>query len=349
MSPAIKTWIFEFVHAAGTGEEILRPGFTQRTYEDCLDVWKMAETLEFEGVFFSEHHFQMSYSPSPNLLVAVAGRETKRLRLGVMGVVLPFYEPWRVVEEAFMLDHLTGGRFEFGCALGVPQELARVGFDPASARARYEEALDIIGLATREPEFSFHGEHWKFEKLTLLPRAFQQPGPPFWLPVLSDASAQGAVRRGARISTGFETVERVAELFSVYRAEADRLGRPADRYHLGLRRNISIGETDAEAQEAVEIAKDVSRQLMAGDTRLQSGGSVNLDAPKAGSGFTVSADEYIAGTPERVAEQIIGQCRTTGAGHFFITIGRGLGERRKQAVKLFGEKVLPALAKAELA
>jgi alkanesulfonate monooxygenase SsuD/methylene tetrahydromethanopterin reductase-like flavin-dependent oxidoreductase (luciferase family) len=32
--------------------------------------------------------------------------------------------------------------------------------------------------------------------------------------------------------------------------------------------------------------------------------------------FSVSDDEFIAGTPDRVADQIIAQCRQAGAGHF---------------------------------
>ncbi|MGE3244785.1 MAG: LLM class flavin-dependent oxidoreductase [Beijerinckiaceae bacterium] len=343
----IKTWIFEFVHAAGTDEEVLQAEFTARTYADCFDVWRMADALGFEGIFFSEHHFQLSYSPSPNLLVAAAARETTRLRLGVMGVVLPFYEPWRVVEEAFMLDHLTKGRFEFGCALGVPQELARVGIGAAEARERYEEALEIIDIALREHTFSYRGKHWTIENLSIVPRPFQRPAPAHWVPVLSDASARKAAQRGAKISTGFETVARVAELFDVYRAEADRIGFPMSRHHLALRRNISIAPTWAEAQEVVEIAKGVSKKLMAGDTRMQPG-TVNLDAPKEKSGFGVSADEYIFGTPSQVQEQIVEQCRATGTGHFLMTIGRGLGERRKQAVELFGREVLPVLQRADI-
>ena len=72
-----------------------------------LDLWRRAEALGFEGIFFSEHHFGLTFSPSPNLLIALWRRVTKNLRLGVMGIVLPYYQPWRVVEEIGMLDHLT--------------------------------------------------------------------------------------------------------------------------------------------------------------------------------------------------------------------------------------------------
>ena len=63
-----------------------------------------------------------------------------------------------------------------------------------------------------------------------------------------------------------------------------------------------------------------------------------LDAPKTGSGFSVHDDEFIAGTPAQVAEQIIEQCRACGAGHILAILGRAVDERRAEAVKLFGER-----------
>jgi alkanesulfonate monooxygenase SsuD/methylene tetrahydromethanopterin reductase-like flavin-dependent oxidoreductase (luciferase family) len=47
-----------------------------------LDLWVRDETLGFEGIFFSEHHFGRSYSASPNLLIAALAARTKKLRLG---------------------------------------------------------------------------------------------------------------------------------------------------------------------------------------------------------------------------------------------------------------------------
>ena len=49
------------------------------------------------------------------------------------------------------------------------------------------------------------------------------------------------------------------------------------------------------------------------------------DAPGQGGGFSVSDDEFIAGTPETVAERIIDQCRRVGAGHFLAVLHWGAG------------------------
>ena len=47
-------------------------------------------------------------------------------------------------------------------------------------------------------------------------------------------------------------------------------------------------------------------------------------------------DEFIAGTPAQVAEQIIEQCRACGAGHILAILGRAVDQRRARAVELFG-------------
>ena len=59
-------------------------------------------------------------------------------------------------------------------------------------------------------------------------------------------------------------------------------------------------------------------------------------------------EEFIAGTPAQVAEQIIAQCRACGAGHILAILGRSVDEHRIRAVDLFGEQVIPILRKAEL-
>ena len=141
----IKPWMFEFLQAPAAQDGQVSREIATAVFDKGIALWKRLDTLGFEGIFFSEHHFGLSYSPSPNLLIAAIAQSTERLRLGTMGVVLPLYQPWRVLEEIGMLDHLTGGRLEIGCASGVPQELIQTGIGPEENRERFNEALEILG------------------------------------------------------------------------------------------------------------------------------------------------------------------------------------------------------------
>jgi alkanesulfonate monooxygenase SsuD/methylene tetrahydromethanopterin reductase-like flavin-dependent oxidoreductase (luciferase family) len=266
-----------------------------------------------------------------------------------MGMVLPLYQPWRVLEEIGMLDHLTGGRLEIGCASGVPQELIQTGMGPEENRERFNETLQILDAWLAEPVISHHGRYYSFDNLRVVPRPLQQPSPPKWTTVVSTASAIKSAARRSKICTAFESVARINEIFDAYRAEADRLGIACGPDHLAIRRNVSVAPSEAAARERSQMAREVAGKVLAGDPRVRHQSSSLLDAPKFGSGFSVHADEFIAGTPAQVAEQIIAQCRSCGAGHILAILGRAVDDQRLQAVELFAAQVIPILRRAEIA
>src|SRR5512145_315758 len=264
----IRPWIFEFLYAPGGSGEDVAPEVATAVFDAGVAHWQHIERLGFEGIFFSEHHFGLSYSPSPNLLIAAIARSTERLRLGTMGMVLPLYQPWRVLEEIGMLDHLTGGRLEIGCASGVPQELIKVGIAGEENRERFSEALDILDAWLAQPVISHRGRYWNFDNLRIVPRPLQQPSPPKWTTVVSTASAAKSAGRRSRICTAFESVARIREIFDAYRAEADRVGFACGPDELAIRRNISVAASPEEAHETARLAKEMTRKVLAGDPRV---------------------------------------------------------------------------------
>jgi hypothetical protein len=74
----IKPWVFEFLPELGSPSVEPNPADVTTLFARYLDLWVHDEALGFEGIFFSEHHFGRSYSPSPNLLIAALGSRTNR-------------------------------------------------------------------------------------------------------------------------------------------------------------------------------------------------------------------------------------------------------------------------------
>jgi alkanesulfonate monooxygenase SsuD/methylene tetrahydromethanopterin reductase-like flavin-dependent oxidoreductase (luciferase family) len=181
-----------------------------------------------------------------------------------------------------------------------------------------------------------------------MPGVFRQTSPPKWTTVVSTASAQKSAQRRSKICTGFESVVRISEIFDAYRSECGRLGLPTGPDQLAIRRNISISRDAEAAREEAVAAKAVTMKVVAGDPRVKAGTSSLLDAPKAGAGFSLHDDDYIAGTPAQVAEQVIDQCRTCGAGHLLAILGRAASPHRRESMALFGEEVIPQMRRAQI-
>lgn len=354
----IKSWAFEFFPAPHglvesfsedeasqeKKEQTVDPRATIDYFNFYLDLWTRAEALGYDGIFLSEHHFGGGYSPSPNLLLPVIAQRTKTLRLGVMGNVVPYHSPWRLVEEFGMLDNLTGGRLEIGTSAGIPAEFSRIGMETSEARARYDEAMQIIDAGLKEGVISHKGHYWNFENLPIVPRPVQQPEPPKWTTVISIESARKAARRGSKISTGFITTDKAKEVFDAYNEEAEKSGNPTGPDRLALRRQVII---DIDEKRSSEYAKTFRNMLETFDVRTIAPGRKALDTPTGTHGYTLGDDEFISGSTKEIAEQIIDQCKRSGAGHFLVTFaGHQTLEELAHAWELFGTEINPMLKQA---
>jgi alkanesulfonate monooxygenase SsuD/methylene tetrahydromethanopterin reductase-like flavin-dependent oxidoreductase (luciferase family) len=337
----IKPWVFEFLPELGGPAIEPDPRDVSAHFARYLDLWVRDEALGFEGIFFSEHHFGRSYSPSPNLLIAALAQRTKKLRLGVMGIVLPYYHPARVVEEIGMLDHLTGGRLEIGTAIGVPQELRRLNMTMAEARERNEEIAAIIDAALSNRVVSHSGKYFSFSDLRFLPRPLQHPHPRRWTTVVSAESARRAARGRINISTGFNSTQTVKGIFDAYRKEAHASGFEATPEYFALRRRVTVGPTAGLARHYAQSVSDRLKSFVAEDERV----TANVpDTPALSGGFTLSDDEFITGTADDVAQQILEQCRIVGAGHFLTVLNWSAPvDEVVQAHELFGREAIPLL------
>jgi alkanesulfonate monooxygenase SsuD/methylene tetrahydromethanopterin reductase-like flavin-dependent oxidoreductase (luciferase family) len=163
-------------------------------------------------------------------------------------------------------------------------------------------------------------------------------------------SARKAARRYSKICTGFNETARIKEIFDAYRDEANRCGLEATPDHLALRRRVVVAETQDDADEKTAGVKQRIREMVSKDPRATftaASGKLGADKPvldAGGGGFTVSEDEFISGTPSAVAEQIVEQCRHTGAGHFLSVLHWGAPFAEvSRGHEFFGTEVIPLL------
>jgi luciferase family oxidoreductase group 1 len=73
------------------------------------------KTLGYHRFWVSEHHSHPSIvGTSPEILLAHLAANTKRIRLGSAGVMLPHYSALKVAEQFRVLDALAPGRIDLG-------------------------------------------------------------------------------------------------------------------------------------------------------------------------------------------------------------------------------------------
>jgi len=80
-----------------------------------LELARAADRLGYHRYWLAEHHAIAALAdPCPEVLLARLGAETKCMRIGTGGVLLPYYSAFKVAEVFRMLEALYPGRVDLG-------------------------------------------------------------------------------------------------------------------------------------------------------------------------------------------------------------------------------------------
>ena len=340
-------------------------------YNEHLEEMIYCEELGFDGVVFNEHHYSAyGTMPSPNLIAAALSQKTKRIKIGVLGNILPLRNhPVRVAEEYAMIDCLSGGRLIAGFVRGIPPEYIWYGVNPAESRGRFEEAYELIMTAWTQAVWSYEGKFFQLKDCAIWPRPLQQPYPPIWIAARSAESIEWCVKRHLPTAQVYQTTAQIEDTFNYYRKVARDEGWEAAPNDFILCRHIYIDETDKKAQEIAEPAMRyfftvfnrgfneainkgaVDQRLVAALTTERSfnyfreGNRERRDFSKLDWDGLISTGYLIAGNPDTVARQILDQMKQIGAGHFMgmFHIGNLHHDKVIASLNLFKKEIMPRL------
>jgi probable F420-dependent oxidoreductase len=221
---------------------------------DAMAPGPLARLVEERGqsaLFFAEHtHIPASretpygdagdelprrYWHTYDLFVALtaAAAATSRLRVGSGICLVIERDPIITAKEVASVDHLSGGRFEFGVGAGWNrEEMLNHGTDPRARMAVLQERVEAMKAIWREDEATYQGRFVSFDRIWSYPKPVQRPHPP----ILVGGSGPRVLDRVLSFGTAWfptyaETIfPRIEEL----RARADRpidvqvIGAPAD-------------------------------------------------------------------------------------------------------------------------
>ena len=335
-------------------------------YHDYLDDLLLAEELGFDGVCVNEHH-QNAYGlmPSPNLFAAILARQTKRVKIAVIGNALPLYDPpTRVAEEMAIIDVLSNGRLIAGMVVGGGPEYFSFSVNPSFARERYNEALELVLRAWTEPgPFEHYGKHYQLRYVNPWPRPIQQPHPPIWIPGIGSLETMELVarRRWAYMGIPYFHMRVFERNFDLFRAACQKEGYEPDPEQMGWLVPIFVGETDAQARAAFEEhVWYFVRKLLPGIDASPPGYTSPRSAVKilgAAGDFMLNCQTWeeiiegsyvICGSPDTVAEQMSERIERLGVGNVLglFRLGSLPRDEARRSMRLFAEEVVPKLRPA---
>jgi alkanesulfonate monooxygenase SsuD/methylene tetrahydromethanopterin reductase-like flavin-dependent oxidoreductase (luciferase family) len=345
-----------------------KPGLTPRQrYEELWGELALCDGLGFDYSFCVEHHFRPdeSWMSSPSLYAVGAGARTKRMRIGPMGYIVPLYHPLRLVEEIAIVDQMLGGRMEVGLVPGINADYFRpFGVDYDLRKTPTLEFVDYMRSAYGETQpFSWHGENFHTDNAMISVPPVQQPHPPLWMmsrdPRTLEFCAQKGINPGYFLvypradaapryakfikdwnGAGWPRKPNIAYCTIVYVDESDdkaldvALTRAARAYE-GFLAPPQPGETfeervSAHAKKFIGRGEPGASEIMA-----------NLFDPD----YLMKNDLVFIGSPETVAEKIRAAAE---AGLFNVFLGEFNfadlpANDLMRSIRLFGEKVIPAL------
>jgi luciferase family oxidoreductase group 1 len=166
----------------------------RRAIEETLALARRADELGYHRYWLAEHHAIAALAdPCPEVLLARLGAETRRIRIGSGGVLLPYYSAFRTAEAFRMLEALYPGRIDLGIgrAPGGDARTAQAvgGSRFPDAEAFPEQVWELAGHL----EGTLPAEH-PFKPVRLQPEV--PTAPEVWLLGSSDYSGALAAQLG---------------------------------------------------------------------------------------------------------------------------------------------------------
>ena len=235
------------------------------SYTEICDLAQSAEKSGFTSFWVSDHFFGgTGGTPDRNCLeawtlLAALARDTTKIRLGVLVAAVQYRNPALQAKMAAGVDHMSGGRLEFGVGAGWKEEEYRAyGYDfppPGDRVEQLRDGLEITRRLWQDDRATYHGKHYRVDDAVCAPKPTQRPRPPIWI----GGAGPRVMRLAARYADGFDLGKRGAggadlppdEMAAAF-AELKEVERSVKRETPLVRSHFSISNLDGDATALIE-------------------------------------------------------------------------------------------------
>jgi probable F420-dependent oxidoreductase len=153
-----------------------------------VQCWKIAEEAGFDHLWIFDHLLGVKGNSEHSIfeawsLLAAMSQSTKRIRLGCLVTGNTYRLPAMLAKIAVTVDHLSGGRLEFGIgAAHAPHEHEMVAIEGLDHRlGRLSESLQVMKALWTQDLSNFEGRYYQLHDAVANPKPVQKPYPPIWI------------------------------------------------------------------------------------------------------------------------------------------------------------------------
>lgn len=278
-----------------------------------------AEELGFDTLWASEHAVWRHPMHDALMQLTAAAAVTQHIRLGTAVVLVPLKHPILMCKAVTTLDHISGGRVDFGIGIGgdFPKEFEAMGVPINERGPRANETLRLMKRLWSEESVTFSGRFYEMEDIGLEPHPVQKPHPPIYV-----GGRTKSLKRTGLYGDGWIPYLYSPGLFRRGWEQIRQIAEEAGRDPGAIDPAVVVPTYIADSYD--DAAKMASEAL----------GSYY------GQSFDAFARMYaLLGTPEQIVERM-GEYRDAGVEHFIFSPA-GPEEVKAEMLERIASEVIP--------
>ncbi|TMB74080.1 MAG: TIGR03560 family F420-dependent LLM class oxidoreductase [Chloroflexi bacterium] len=159
------------------------------SYEAVRDIARGAHAAGFTRLWVSDHLFLNKDSVAQDCLeawtlLAALARDTEGIRIGPMVSAQSYRNPALLAKIAAGVDHMSGGRLEFGLGAGWKEvEYKAYGYEFPEPGVRVTQLVETLEICTRlwkDDRATYRGKYYRVEDAVASPKPLQKRLP-IWI------------------------------------------------------------------------------------------------------------------------------------------------------------------------
>ncbi len=317
----------------------------KQLFDDMLEQARLAERLGFSGVSIPEHHFMdILLNPAPLQMAVKVASITERIEVTTAVVVLPFHDIKRLAGEIVVAEILCDGRLVLGVGRGAfGFEFERFGVPAAESRAKFDEALLVLGKLMSEEDVSWSGRYYRFEQLTIMPRPMNGSMPPMMIAALAPEAIYHCAKRGFHVQTTplMGSLDQLRDQVQAFHNGCNERGTSGGKQRISVLRVGFAASNDQDAGRVKELAHGYYKRfdnVFTGPNEIVGGAITPLPREQT---VAELAENLLVGTPDELVEKLAPYAEA-GIDEVNLNMNIGAGQAETlEAMQRFAEEVMP--------